>query len=55
MDAERLFTFVGPKNASGTTSSGTTQTDRAVRGDANLVQICASDASPRTRKVSARV
>jgi hypothetical protein len=35
-DAGRSFSFAGPKNASSTTSSGATQSDRAVHNDANL-------------------
>jgi hypothetical protein len=47
MDAERPFVSAVTGNASGTTSSGATHSDRAVRGDANLVQICAGFASLR--------
>jgi hypothetical protein len=47
-DAQRPFSSVVIGNASGATFSGATQSDRAVRGDANLPQICASDASQRT-------
>jgi hypothetical protein len=34
--ADPPFAFAGPKNVSGTTSSGAMQSDRTVRGDANL-------------------
>jgi hypothetical protein len=43
--SKRPFSSVVIGNASGTTFSGDTQSDRAVRGDANMAQICASDAS----------
>jgi hypothetical protein len=42
------FASTGPKNASGSISSEATDNDRAVRGDANLAQICTRFASPRT-------
>jgi hypothetical protein len=42
------FASIRPKNASGITSSETMQSDQAIRGDANLVQTCTSDASLRT-------
>jgi hypothetical protein len=42
------FAFARAENASGTTSSWVTHSDRAIRGDANLDQICARFASLRT-------
>jgi hypothetical protein len=47
-NAERPFMSVVIGNAFGTTYSGATHSDRAVHGDANLVQICARFASLRT-------
>jgi hypothetical protein len=47
--------FAVTENAFGSCSSGTTQGDRSVRGDANLVQIYARFSSPWTRQVSAVV
>jgi hypothetical protein len=41
------------ENASGSYSSGATQSDRAVCCDANLAQICVKFASPWLRRVSA--
>jgi hypothetical protein len=42
-----LFAFAWAKNVSGTTSSGTTHRDRAIRGDANPAHICAWNTSRR--------
>jgi hypothetical protein len=57
MVAEQPFSSAGTGNTSGTTSSGVTQSDRVVRGDANLAQMrlgCVSTDAARTRKVFAR-
>jgi hypothetical protein len=43
--AAYLFASGRAENASGTRSSGATHSDRVVRSDASLAQICASDAS----------
>jgi hypothetical protein len=45
-DIQRPFASVMTENAFGPCSSGAMQSDRAVRGDANLVQICVRFASP---------
>jgi hypothetical protein len=54
-DGERPFASAWSENASGFCSSGATHSDRAIRSDANLTQICVSVDAARTRKVSARV